>query len=67
MYKPWYQRRLDAKPGLTGLWQVSGRSTLSFDEMMKLDIKYVEEQSFKMDLMIILKTPLVILSRKGAF
>lgn len=67
MYKPWYHRRLDAKPGLTGLWQVSGRSRLGYDEMMNLDIKYVEEQSFKMDLMIILKTPLVILSRKGAF
>jgi len=67
MYKPWYHRRLDAKPGITGLWQISGRSTLGFDEMMKLDVKYVEEQSFKMDMMIILKTPLVILSRKGAF
>jgi lipopolysaccharide/colanic/teichoic acid biosynthesis glycosyltransferase len=67
MYKPWYRRRLDAKPGITGLWQVSGRSTLGFDEMMQLDIIYVEEQSFKMDLKIILKTPLVILSRKGAF
>jgi lipopolysaccharide/colanic/teichoic acid biosynthesis glycosyltransferase len=67
MYKPWYHRRLDAKPGLTGLWQVSGRSMLGFDEMMKLDIKYVEQRSFKMDLIIILKTPLVILSRKGAF
>jgi lipopolysaccharide/colanic/teichoic acid biosynthesis glycosyltransferase len=67
MYKPWYHRRMDAKPGLTGLWQVSGRSTLGFDEMMKLDVKYVEEQSFKLDLMIILKTPLVILLRKGAF
>jgi lipopolysaccharide/colanic/teichoic acid biosynthesis glycosyltransferase len=66
MYKPWYHRRFDAKPGLTGLWQVSGRSTLSFDEMMKLDIQYIEEQSFKADLMIIFKTPLVILSRRGA-
>jgi lipopolysaccharide/colanic/teichoic acid biosynthesis glycosyltransferase len=66
MYKPWYHRRLDAKPGLTGLWQVSGRSTLGFDEMMKLDVQYVEKQSFKMDLMIILKSPLVILSRQGA-
>ena len=66
MYKPWYHRRLDAKPGLTGLWQVSGRSTLGFDEMMELDVKYVEEQSFKLDLMIILRTPLVILSRRGA-
>jgi lipopolysaccharide/colanic/teichoic acid biosynthesis glycosyltransferase len=66
MYKPWYHRRLDAKPGITGLWQVSGRSTLGFDEMIKLDIKYVEEQSLKMDLMIIFKTPLIILSRKGA-
>ncbi len=66
MYKPWYRRRLDAKPGITGLWQVSGRSSLGYDEMMELDIKYIEEQSFKMDLMIMLKTPLVILSRKGA-
>jgi lipopolysaccharide/colanic/teichoic acid biosynthesis glycosyltransferase len=66
MYKPWYRRRLNTKPGMTGLWQVSGRSNLGFDEMMKLDIKYVEEQSFKMDMMIIFKTPLVILSRKGA-
>jgi lipopolysaccharide/colanic/teichoic acid biosynthesis glycosyltransferase len=66
MYKPWYHRRLDAKPGITGLWQISGRSTLGFEEMVKLDIKYVEEQSFKMDLMIIFKTPLIILSRKGA-
>jgi lipopolysaccharide/colanic/teichoic acid biosynthesis glycosyltransferase len=67
MYKPWYHRRLDTKPGITGLWQVSGRSTLGFEEMMKLDVKYVEDQSFTMDFMIILKTPLVILSRKGAF
>jgi lipopolysaccharide/colanic/teichoic acid biosynthesis glycosyltransferase len=67
MYKPWYHRRLDAKPGLTGLWQVSGRSTLGFDEMVKLDIQYAEKQSFKTDLMIILKTPIVILSRRGAF
>jgi lipopolysaccharide/colanic/teichoic acid biosynthesis glycosyltransferase len=66
MYKPWYHRRLDAKPGLTGLWQVSGRSTLGFDEMMKLDVKYVEQQSLKLDLIIMLKTPLVILSRRGA-
>jgi lipopolysaccharide/colanic/teichoic acid biosynthesis glycosyltransferase len=67
MYKPWYHRRLDAKPGITGLWQVSGRSTLGFDEMMNLDVIYVEEQSLKMDLKIIMKTPQVILSRKGAF
>ena len=66
MYKPWYHRRMNAKPGLTGLWQVSGRNTLGFDEMMNMDIKYVEKQSCKMDLMIILKTPFVILSRKGA-
>jgi lipopolysaccharide/colanic/teichoic acid biosynthesis glycosyltransferase len=66
MYKPWYQPRLNAKSGITGLWQVSGRSTLGFDEMMKLDIKYVEEKSLMLDLMIIVKTPLVILLRKGA-
>src|SRR5262245_55307992 len=55
-YKTWHRKRLDVKPGLTGLWQVSGRYHLSFDQMVKLDIYYIENWSFWLDLKIILKT-----------
>jgi lipopolysaccharide/colanic/teichoic acid biosynthesis glycosyltransferase len=67
MYKPWHLRRLEAQPGITGLQQVTARSTADFDEQVKLDIEYVEKQSFLFDLMIILKTPLVVFSTKGAY
>lgn len=65
-YKPWYHERLRAKPGLTGLWQVSARCEVDFDGMVRLDINYIERQSFLMDLIILLKTPLAVISRKGA-
>jgi lipopolysaccharide/colanic/teichoic acid biosynthesis glycosyltransferase len=65
MYKPWYSQRLNAKPGLTGLWQISGRSSLSYEEMVELDIQYIQQQSLGLDLRILFNTPLVILSRKG--
>jgi exopolysaccharide biosynthesis polyprenyl glycosylphosphotransferase len=55
-YKTWHRKRLDVKPGLTGLWQVSGRYRLSFDQMVKLDIYYIENWSLWLDLKIILKT-----------
>lgn len=55
-YEPWHRKRLDVKPGLTGLWQVSGRYHLSFDQMVKLDIYYIENWSAWFDLKIILKT-----------
>ncbi|MFO7583891.1 MAG: sugar transferase [Anaerolineales bacterium] len=67
MYKPWHLRRLEAQPGITGLQQVTARSAADFDEQVKLDIEYVEKQSFWFDLMIILKTPLVVFSTKGAY
>lgn len=57
---------LKVKPGITGLWQVSGRSHVNFDERIKLDEKYVKEISFLSDLKIILKTPMVMLTGKGA-
>jgi lipopolysaccharide/colanic/teichoic acid biosynthesis glycosyltransferase len=66
MYKPFHHHRLDAKAGLTGLWQVTARSSADFDESVKLDIQYVDNQSFWLDLMILFKTPLVVISRKGA-
>jgi exopolysaccharide biosynthesis polyprenyl glycosylphosphotransferase len=55
-YETWHRKRLDVKPGLTGLWQVSGRYHLSFDQMVKLDIYYIENWSMWLDLKIILKT-----------
>jgi len=59
---PWQHRRLEALPGLTGLVQVSGRSTLTFDEMVRLDIYYIEHSSLWLDLKILLKTIPVVLS-----
>jgi exopolysaccharide production protein ExoY len=55
------------KPGLTGLWQVSGRSELDFDKRVKLDAEYAKRKSLVYDLLIILKTPYVVLTGKGAF
>ena len=66
LYKPWYLRRLEAKPGLSGLQQVTARSTLDFDYQMRLDIEYIQNQSLWLDLKIILKTPLVVVATKGA-
>jgi exopolysaccharide biosynthesis polyprenyl glycosylphosphotransferase len=55
-YEPWHRKRLDVKPGLTGLWQVSGRYHLAFEQMVQLDIYYIENWSLWLDLKIILKT-----------
>jgi len=66
-YETWHLRRLSVSPGITGLWQVSGRSELSFDEMVLLDIWYIENWSLGLDLKIVLRTiPAVILER-GAY
>ena len=64
-YAPGHRRRLDMKPGLTGLWQVSGRNRLPFDEMVRLDLFYIENWSLLLDLKIILRTVLVILRGDG--
>jgi len=66
LYKPWHLRRLNAKPGLTGLWQITARCSVGFDEMIRLDIDYIEHASFWLDLKILMKTPQVVLSCKGA-
>jgi len=55
-YHPWQMRRFDAVPGLTGLWQVSGKNRTTFKEMMRLDIGYARKRAFLLDLMIVLKT-----------
>jgi lipopolysaccharide/colanic/teichoic acid biosynthesis glycosyltransferase len=65
-YEPWHRRRLEALPGITGLWQVSARSSVDFDTMVKLDIAYIDSPSIWTDLKIIVKTPLVVIRGKGA-
>ncbi len=65
-YEPWQRRRLSMKPGLTCLWQVSGRSELTFDEWMRLDLEYIDNWSLWLDLKIALKTVPAVLLRRGA-
>jgi lipopolysaccharide/colanic/teichoic acid biosynthesis glycosyltransferase len=66
MYSPRERLRLAVVPGITGLWQVSGRSLLSFQEMVDLDLAYIEHWSIWLDLRILLRTPLVVLTGRGA-
>ena len=66
-YKSWHTRRVvDIKPGITGLWQVRGRSRTTFDEMVRLDLQYARTYSFWTDVKILLATPAAMLSGKGA-
>lgn len=66
-YQEWHKKRLEAPPGMTGLWQVSGRSRLPFDEMVLLDIYYIENWSLWMDLKILLRTIPKVLLGEGAY
>jgi lipopolysaccharide/colanic/teichoic acid biosynthesis glycosyltransferase len=67
MYQPWHLRRLEAKPGLSGLQQVTARCVVDFDTQVQLDIDYVEKQSLWLDLIIMLRTPLAVFSTSGAY
>lgn len=68
LYDIWHKRRLlSCKPGITGLWQVMGRSRTTFDDMVRLDLKYIGEWSLWLDIKIILKTPKAVLNGKGAY
>jgi lipopolysaccharide/colanic/teichoic acid biosynthesis glycosyltransferase len=55
-YSSWHRKRLDVKPGITGLWQVSGRNRLPFERMVELDLYYIERWSLWLDIKILLKT-----------
>jgi len=66
-YQPWHKRRLEVAPGLTGLWQVSGRSELTFDEMVLLDLYYIEKWSPLLDLQIMIRTVPTAIVGKGAY
>ena len=65
-YKRWHRRRVEAKPGITGLWQVTGRSRTTFDGMVRLDLRYARTSSVWTDLKILLATPWAVISGKGA-
>ncbi len=65
LYKGWHRRRLDAVPGITGLWQVSGGNRLSFDDMVRLDVKYIEDWSLISDIKILARTVPVLLRGEG--
>jgi lipopolysaccharide/colanic/teichoic acid biosynthesis glycosyltransferase len=66
-YEPQHMRRLAAMPGMTGLWQVRGRSEIPFEDMVQIDIEYIERWSLWLDLCIVLKTPLAVLGGRGAW
>ncbi len=65
-YEPWQRRRLSVKPGLTGMWQVSGRNQIDFDEWMRMDLDYIDNWSLWLDIKIILKTVPAVVLRSGA-
>ncbi|HWA53487.1 MAG TPA: sugar transferase [Solirubrobacterales bacterium] len=65
-YPSWYLDRFAVKPGLTGLWQVSGRNERTYEEMVRLDIEYAERRSLFLDLSILARTPFTVLARRGA-
>lgn len=62
----WYRRRISMKPGITGLWQISGRSNVDFEEWMQMDLHYVDRWSLRMDLIILLRTLPAVIARRGA-
>ena len=66
-YQPWHMSRLSVKPGITCLWQISGRNHIGFNEWMRLDLEYLKTRSFKTDLLIFLKTIPAVIARKGAY
>jgi lipopolysaccharide/colanic/teichoic acid biosynthesis glycosyltransferase len=65
-YEDWHLVRLTVPPGMTGLWQISGRSEVDFDGRVKLDYQYIQDQSFALDLKILAKTPRVVFEKRGA-
>jgi lipopolysaccharide/colanic/teichoic acid biosynthesis glycosyltransferase len=66
-YEEWQLGRLQARPGMTGLWQVSGRSDVPFNDMVRLDLHYVRNWSIGLDLEIMLRTIPAVLANRGAY
>ncbi len=66
MYQPWHNQRLTVLPGITGLWQVKARNQVSFNEMVFIDLEYIENLNLWMDVRILVQTPLEMLTGRGA-
>jgi lipopolysaccharide/colanic/teichoic acid biosynthesis glycosyltransferase len=66
LYKRWQRRRLSVKPGITCIWQISGRNNINFDEWMNLDLNYIDHWSLALDLKILIRTIPAVLSGRGA-
>jgi lipopolysaccharide/colanic/teichoic acid biosynthesis glycosyltransferase len=66
LYQDWHKRRFEVPPGITGIWQVSGRNRVSFDEMVRMDLEYIEKQSLWLDIKLLLKTPRAVIGAQGA-
>ena len=66
-YEDWHRQRLSVPPGCTGMWQVYGRSTVTFEEMVIMDLYYISNRSLSLDVRILFKTISVILFAKGGF
>jgi lipopolysaccharide/colanic/teichoic acid biosynthesis glycosyltransferase/GT2 family glycosyltransferase len=66
-YPRWYYRRFDGLPGLTGLWQVSGRNEKTYEEMVRLDVEYLNRRTFRLDLVLLVRTIRVLVSGRGAY
>ncbi|HEX3658576.1 MAG TPA: sugar transferase [Pirellulales bacterium] len=66
-YEPWQRRRLAVKPGLTCVWQVSGRNEVGFDDWVRMDLWYIDNQHLLTDLKLLARTPSIVLSRRGAY
>ena len=67
IYKDWHKKRTSVRPGITGLWQVTGRSEVSFEDMILLDLYYIYNRSFVMDLSIMYETIFVVFGKRGAY
>ncbi len=66
LYQDWHKRRFEVPPGITGLWQVKGRNRVSFDEMVRMDLEYIEHQSIWLDIRLLLQTPRAVIQARGA-
>jgi lipopolysaccharide/colanic/teichoic acid biosynthesis glycosyltransferase len=65
--QPWHRKRYHVLPGITGLWQISGRSNLTFDDLVRLDFYYIENWSIWLDISILVRTLPAVLARRGAY
>ena len=65
--QPWHRKRYNVLPGITGLWQISGRSNLTFDDLVRLDFYYIENWSIWLDISILVKTLPAVIAGRGAY